>query len=61
MREFLNKHRPDIDDNYFEFTQNDYWNPYPNIHSYWWETMTSNPETRQLRKDYLAKLIANLK
>lgn len=57
MLKLLNKHKPTPENDYKEFTENPYWSESNN---YWWDTM-HNPETRQIRKDYLTKLVTNLK
>ena len=54
--EFLDAHKPTPDNQYKEFTQNEYW--VGGI--YWWKNMLFYEETRQLRIRFLNKIITNL-
>ena len=57
LLDYLRDNKPTPINQYKEFTQNEYW---INI-SYWWVNMGKQPETRQIRVDYLTALINNIK
>ncbi len=60
MKKFLDENIPTPDNQYKEFTQNEYWkNPYSS-YNLWWDAMTKAP-TKEIRKKYLEKLVSNLK
>lgn len=56
MIRLLKSNKPTPDNQFKEFTNTLYWLN----DNYWWETMYMT-ETRQIRKEYLNKLIASLK
>ncbi len=55
--DYLMVNKPTKRNKYKEFTQNEYWVD----KGYWWKPIYTSPETRQIRIDYLTKLIANVK
>ncbi len=55
--DYIYKNKPNNQNDYAEFMNNQYWCD----KMYWWNRMYINPETRQIRIDYLAKLIDNVK
>ncbi len=57
--DYLIKNKPTPDNQYKEFTQNQYW--ITEDSAFWWNTIHTVPETRQIRIDYLTKLIDNVK
>ncbi len=54
---YLYRNQPTPYNEYKEFTQGEYWTD----ELYWWNRMEDYPQTRQIRIDYLNKLIANVK
>ncbi len=63
IEKILSDNRPTPDNQYAEFTQNEYWKKnYLSLKSsFWWQTIHNEPKTRKIRVDYLTKLIENLK
>ena len=62
VKKFLLKNKPTKRNKYKHFTNNKYWlDAHSNLYSYWWDEIYSNPETRQIRIDYLQELIDNIK
>ena len=55
---YLHENKPTKDNQYSEFTENEYWRP---ISNFWWSTVKDKPNTKEIRIDYLTKLIANIK
>ncbi len=62
LRNFLEENKPKPDNEYKEFTQNEYWIESEMVinDSVWWERMENVPETRQIRIDYLNQIIFKL-
>ncbi len=58
IKNYLRHNKPTPNNDYKEFTQNQYWQE--TYHGYWWKNVILL-ESRQLRIDYLTKLIANIK
>ena len=60
---YLNLHKPTADNDYKEFMIAPYWGlEYRQGESdFWWSEIYLYPETRQIRIDYLTKLIDNFK
>ena len=56
MLRLIKNNKPKPNNQFSEFIENKFWIDC----NYWWETMYMS-ETRQIRKDYLNKLIASLK
>ncbi len=57
VKDFLYSNKPTFENDYKEFRESNYW-----LGSvYWWNSITFRPQTRQIRIDYLTKLIANVK
>ncbi len=55
--DYLHKNKPTIDNQYKEFTTSKFW-----INSiYWWYSMDVEDGAKQIRIEYLTKLIANTK
>ncbi len=54
---YIYDNKPNKDNEYSEFMDNEYWCD----KLCWWSRMCVVPETRQIRVDYLSKLIANIK
>ena len=63
FRTILAENKPTPDNEYKEFTQNEYWmnKDLPIEQSFWWKPIFEAPETRQIRINYLKALINNLK
>lgn len=66
VRELMEVHKPTPDNQYKEFTDSDFWlgdinHHYHPLLGFWWKQLRTNPETRKIRIDYVAKLIDNLK
>ncbi len=57
LESFLFQNKPTGYNEYKEFFESDYWTG----EGYWWITMVKEPETRQIRIDYLRALISNIK
>lgn len=56
---YLLDNRPSENNDYKEFMVYPYWENSNN--PYWWSRIGSYPKTKQIRIDYLNKLIANIK
>ncbi len=54
---FLYLNKPTYKNDYKEFRESEYWFGV----LYWWKPIYKEPATRQIRIDYLTKLIANIK
>ncbi len=54
----LKENKPTSDNEYKEFFESEFW--FDND-GYWWKPINEAPETRQIRIDYLTKLIGNIK
>ena len=59
IEHILSENKPNPYNEYKEFTQNPYWGITKN--GYWWSPIIDASATRQIRIDYIAKLIENLK
>ncbi len=57
LKGYLKQNKPTKDNQYAEFTKNKYWLN----DSYWWYVIEDVPQTKQIRIDFLTKLIANIK
>lgn len=57
IRMYLFNNKPRLHNIYSEFRDNKYWID----DSFWWRRMCFNYPTKQIRIDYLTKLIANIK
>ena len=57
IEQYLNKCKPTTTNEYKEFIDNEYWIDT----EYWWKTIDQAPETKQIRIDFLTKLINELK
>ncbi len=53
----LDVNKPTRQNEYAEFMHPKYWLD----GAYWWDTIDDYPETKQIRIDYLTKLISNIK
>ena len=53
----INVHKPTPTNQYKEFTETKYWTN----QSFWWTRIDNASETKQIRIDYLTKVIANIK
>ncbi len=57
IKRYLYRNKPTIKNKYKEFIQNEYW-----INdAYWWKPIWLRPEKKQIRINYLTKLIDNIK
>ncbi len=56
LKLYLKENKPSPDNEYKEFTKNKYWLD----GLYWWDVIYEAPETRQIRIEYLTKLINNI-
>ncbi len=56
---YLRKNEPTKTNQYQEFTNNEYWTNHNSL--YWWKPIHKEPNTRQIRIDYLTALISNVK
>lgn len=54
---YLRKNKPSLINDYSNFMETPHWIN----RSYWWGNMHEFPETKQIRIDYLNKLISNIK
>ena len=66
IRWVMEENKPTIENDFKEFTNTDLWigdvkNYQHPLLGFWWKPICSNPETRQIRIDYIAKLLTNLK
>ena len=66
LKELLNTNKPSKHNEFKDFYGNEYWvgmtHPkYSIFAGYWWQPMYDALETRQIRIDYLTKLITNIK
>ncbi len=57
VEKYLFDNKPTPDNQYAEFTKNEYWLG----GVYWWKCIDDFPQTKQIRIDYLTKLISNIK
>ncbi len=57
IRNYLFSNKPKLNNIYSDFFKNEYWID----DAYWWEKISLNHKTKQIRIDYLTKLIANIK
>ncbi len=57
IKEFLDKNKPTPENEYKEFRQSKYWID----EGYWWYEIYVFNDTKQIRIDYLTKLISNIK
>ena len=55
--DFIMRNKPKPDNEYSEFFHNKLWIDC----GYWWKDMHDNPQAKIIRKEYLTKLISNLK
>ncbi len=58
---FITDNKPSYDNKYAEFMNTPHWAKKGSISAYWWRPTSEEPETKQIRIDYLNKLIDNLK
>ncbi len=59
IKNYISNNRPTPNNEYKEFTKNQYW--INTETGYWWEKMYMDCETVQIRIDYLTALINNVK
>lgn len=57
LNKFIFKNKPTLDNEYAEFMNNQFWKNT----GYWWNSIAYQPKTKQIRVDYLTKLIGNIK
>ncbi len=57
FREFIRDNKPTAENEYKEFTQGEYWVD----EMYWWYPIYRVSDTREIRVEYLTKLINNIK
>ncbi len=57
LKDYIKKNKPSFTNEYKEFTYNKFWCD----NRYWWDRICDAPETKQIRIDYLTKLIDNIK
>ncbi len=63
LLKYLEANKPTKRNAYKEFTQNEYWlnNDSPMTSCFWWTRISETPKAKQIRIDYLTKLIDNIK
>ncbi len=54
---YIHKNKPTSVNQYAEFTNSQYWVDF----FYWWKPIDEEPNAKQIRLDYLTKLISNVK
>ncbi len=60
VKKYLFDNKPTPDNEYKEFTNNEYWDKNKLV-LFWWKPIDDFPKTKQIRIDYLTKLIDNIK